>query len=156
VTFPNGIELRPFVKDEHAVAVWEADNEASAIIGEATTQPLRIGRTANLTSPVLTIPVDDRLGWQPDRRLFTEPFPQGESAGSAHWESAALAQNWAGACPASTLVWRILQTRHDHHRPRCGCLQPTGATRLYQRAGMYVASEFATYEKELRPGRSLE
>jgi len=28
VTFPNGIELRPFVKDEHAVAVWEADNEA--------------------------------------------------------------------------------------------------------------------------------
>jgi len=33
---------------------------------------------------------------------------------------------------------------------------PTGATRLYQRAGMYVASEFATYEKELRAGRSLE
>jgi mycothiol synthase len=33
---------------------------------------------------------------------------------------------------------------------------PTGATRLYQRAGMYVASEFLTYEKELRAGRSLE
>ena len=28
VTFPDGIELRPFVKDEHAVAVWQADNEA--------------------------------------------------------------------------------------------------------------------------------
>jgi ribosomal protein S18 acetylase RimI-like enzyme len=33
---------------------------------------------------------------------------------------------------------------------------PTGATRLYQRAGMYVASEFITYEKELRPGRQVE
>lgn len=33
---------------------------------------------------------------------------------------------------------------------------PTGATRLYQRAGMYIASEFVTYEKELRASRSLE
>ena len=28
----------------------------------------------------------------------------------------------------------------------------TGATRLYQRAGMYVAGEFALYEKNLRTG----
>jgi mycothiol synthase len=28
----------------------------------------------------------------------------------------------------------------------------TGATRLYQGAGMYVAGEFAMYEKELRTG----
>jgi ribosomal protein S18 acetylase RimI-like enzyme len=33
---------------------------------------------------------------------------------------------------------------------------PTGATRLYQRAGMYVASEFVSYEKELRAGRTQE
>jgi ribosomal protein S18 acetylase RimI-like enzyme len=32
---------------------------------------------------------------------------------------------------------------------------PTGATRLYQKAGMHAASEFVTYEKELRPGREL-
>ena len=30
---------------------------------------------------------------------------------------------------------------------------PTGATRLYERAGMHVTSQFVTYEKELRPGR---
>ena len=29
---------------------------------------------------------------------------------------------------------------------------PTGATRLYERAGMKIASEFVFYEKELRPG----
>lgn len=30
---------------------------------------------------------------------------------------------------------------------------PNGATRLYQKAGMHVASEYVFYEKELRPGR---
>jgi ribosomal protein S18 acetylase RimI-like enzyme len=32
---------------------------------------------------------------------------------------------------------------------------PTGATRLYQGAGMYIASEFITYDKELRAGKAL-
>jgi len=31
----------------------------------------------------------------------------------------------------------------------------TGATRLYEKAGMYVARRFITYEKELRPGKDL-
>ena len=29
---------------------------------------------------------------------------------------------------------------------------PTGATRLYQKAGMHVAAEYVTCEKEIRPG----
>lgn len=33
---------------------------------------------------------------------------------------------------------------------------PTGATRLYKKAGMYVAAEYVIYEKELRPGRDVE
>lgn len=33
---------------------------------------------------------------------------------------------------------------------------PTGATRLYQKAGMHIASEYVIYEKELRPGREPE
>lgn len=32
---------------------------------------------------------------------------------------------------------------------------PTGATRLYQRAGMHVAAEYVIYEKELRTGRDI-
>lgn len=32
---------------------------------------------------------------------------------------------------------------------------PTGATRLYERAGMRVAQQYATYAKELRPGEEL-
>jgi ribosomal protein S18 acetylase RimI-like enzyme len=31
----------------------------------------------------------------------------------------------------------------------------TGATRLYERAGMHIARRFISYEKELRPGREL-
>ena len=33
---------------------------------------------------------------------------------------------------------------------------PTGATRLYQKVGMYAASGHVTYEKELRPGRETK
>ena len=33
---------------------------------------------------------------------------------------------------------------------------PTGATRLYQKAGMHPASEHVTYEKELRAGRKVD
>lgn len=33
---------------------------------------------------------------------------------------------------------------------------PTGATRLYKKVGMHVASEYVIYEKELRPGREPE
>jgi mycothiol synthase len=33
---------------------------------------------------------------------------------------------------------------------------PTGATRLYQKAGMKIAAEYVIYEKELRPGRNPE
>jgi hypothetical protein len=33
---------------------------------------------------------------------------------------------------------------------------PTGATRLYKKVGMYAASEFVTYEKELRAGRPVD
>ena len=32
----------------------------------------------------------------------------------------------------------------------------TGATRLYKKAGMHVAAEYVSYEKELRPGREPE
>ena len=28
VTFPAGIEIRPFIKEEHAISVWQANNEA--------------------------------------------------------------------------------------------------------------------------------
>jgi ribosomal protein S18 acetylase RimI-like enzyme len=33
---------------------------------------------------------------------------------------------------------------------------PTGATRLYEKAGMHVASEYVIYEKQYRPGREPE
>ena len=33
---------------------------------------------------------------------------------------------------------------------------PTGATRLYQKAGMHIAAEYVSYEKELRPGHEPE
>ncbi|MGE5251406.1 MAG: GNAT family N-acetyltransferase, partial [Bacteroidota bacterium] len=33
---------------------------------------------------------------------------------------------------------------------------PTGARRLYQKAGMQIAAQYVIYEKEYRPGREFE
>ena len=33
---------------------------------------------------------------------------------------------------------------------------PTGATRLYERAGMHIETEYVCYEKEYRSGRELQ
>jgi GNAT superfamily N-acetyltransferase len=49
--------------------------------------------------------------------------------------------------------------RRGHRRVGLGvdASNPTGATRLYERAGMHVAHEYILFEKELRPGQeSLE
>lgn len=72
------------------------------------------------------------------------------SASAAHGAK----RDWAG--PASIFLWRVLQAWKLTIGLGVDASNPTGATRLYQRAGMYVASEFVTYEKELRAGRTLE
>jgi GNAT superfamily N-acetyltransferase len=48
-------------------------------------------------------------------------------------------------------------SRRGLRRARLGvdAASPTGATRLYERAGMHAAQEHATYSKELRPGVEL-
>ena len=47
--------------------------------------------------------------------------------------------------------------RRGAHRAGLGvdAASPTGATRLYERAGMRVVEQYATYSKELRPGVEL-
>jgi len=49
--FPEGIELRPFIKGEHDVPVWRAQNEAWRDHWAATTRHSRNGSTANSAIP---------------------------------------------------------------------------------------------------------
>jgi mycothiol synthase len=157
ITFPKGIELRPFVKDEHAVAVWEADNEA-----------FRDHWGSHDST------YEDWSHWKFDKSNFDPTLWMvawdGDQIAGFSQNRFRMGIGWIGTLGVRR-PWRkmglglaLLQHSFGEFYKRgmttiglgVDASNPTGATRLYQRAGMYVASEFATYEKELRPGRSLE
>jgi ribosomal protein S18 acetylase RimI-like enzyme len=57
----------------------------------------------------------------------------------------------------------LLQSFHEFHQRGMNTIglgvdasNPTGATRLYQKAGMNITAEYVIYEKEYRPGREVE
>ena len=157
VTWPDGIELRPFVKDEHAVVVWQAQNEAFRDhwgSHDVTFEEFAHNRF-------------DAARFDPT--LWAIAWDGNEVAGFSI-NRFRMGIGWIGTLGVRR-PWRkkglglaLLQHSFDEFYNRgtttiglgVDASNPTGATRLYQRAGMYVASEFATYEKELRPGRNLE
>lgn len=156
-TFPNGVELRPFIKDEHAVAVWQADNEAfrdhwgshDSTYDEWTHH--KFGRSD--FDPSLWM-----IAWDGDQ---IAGFSQNRFRMGIGWiGTLGVRRPWRKMGLGLALLQHSFGEFHKRGMTTIGlgvdASNPTGATRLYQRAGMYVASEFATYEKELRSGRSLE
>jgi mycothiol synthase len=157
VTFPDSIELRPFVKDEHAVAVWQADTEVFRDhwgSHDSTFEDWSHGKFGNPNfDPTLWM-----IAWD------------GEEIAGFSQNRFRMGSGWVGTIGVRR-PWRkkglglaLLQHSFGEFYKRgmttiglgVDASNLTGATRLYERAGMYVASEFATYEKELRNGRSLE
>jgi mycothiol synthase len=157
VTWPDGVELRPFVKDEHATLVWQAQNEAFLDhwgSHETTFEEFAHNRfDAAKFDPTLWV-----IAWD------------GTEVAGFSINRFRMGIGWIGTLGVRR-PWRkkglglaLLQYSFGEFYKRgtttiglgVDASNPTGATRLYQRAGMYVASEFATYEKELRPGRDLE
>jgi len=157
VTFPAGTELRPFVKDEHAVTVWQAQNESFR----------DHWGSHDVTFEEFSQKLLDSTKFDPT--LWAVAWDGNEVAGFSI-NRFRMGIGWIGTLGVRR-PWRkkglglaLLQYSFGEFYKRgmttiglgVDASNPTGATRLYQRAGMYVASEFATYEKELRPGRNLE
>ncbi|MDO9303532.1 MAG: GNAT family N-acetyltransferase [Anaerolineales bacterium] len=157
VIFPDGIELRPFIKDEHAIAVLQAQNESFRDHwGSHDVTFEEFARTLLNTTKF-------------DPTLWAVAWDGNEVAGFSI-NRFRMGIGWIGTLGVRR-PWRkmglglvLLQHSFGEFHKRgmttiglgVDASNPTGATRLYQRAGMYVASEFATYEKELRAGRNLE
>jgi ribosomal protein S18 acetylase RimI-like enzyme len=156
-TWPAGVELRPFVSAEHARQVFEAHQEAFAD---------HWGHTP--------VPYDD---WDL-RKLKSENFDPslwhvawaGDEIAGISLCSKRAGIGWVGTLGVRR-PWRrqglgmaLMQHSFGEFYRRAqftiglgvDASSPTGATRLYERAGMRVASEFVIYEKEYRPGREPE
>lgn len=155
--WPDGIELRPFVREEHDHMVFEAHEEAfSDHWGHAPG-----------TFEVWQHRISGREGLDPS--LWFIAWDGAEIAGYA------LCRYRMGIGWVDTLgvrrAWRkrglgealLLHSFGEFYKRGTNAIglgvdaeNPTGATRLYEKAGMHVAAEYVVYEKELRLGREPE
>lgn len=154
--WPDGIELRPFVREEHSLAVLAAVNEAFRDHWGSHERSFEEWEHSRF----------GKADYDPS--LWVIAWDGNEIAGFSV-NRFRMGIGWIGTLGVRR-PWRkkglgLALLRHSFgefynrgmkdHRSWCGCLQPYGATRLYQGAGMYIASEFITYDKELRAGRDL-
>ena len=157
VTFPIGIELRPFDKEEHAIPVWQTDNEVFRDhwgSHEFTYEDWSHGKFGNPNfDPSLWI-----IAWDSDQ---IAGFSQNRFRKGIGWiGTIGVRRPWRKMGLGLALLQHSFGEFYKRGTKTIGlgvdAQNPTGATRLYQKAGMYTTNEFVTYEKELRPGYQLE
>ena len=155
--FPNGINLRPFLLEEHNHALYEAHEEAfSDHWGHVR------GTFESWNHHMI-----DRENFDPS--LFFIAWDGDQIAGYSLCRYR-MGSGWVGTLGVRR-PWRkrglgealLLHSFSEfYHRGTrtiglgVDAQNPTGATRLYKKAGMQVASEMVVYEKELRPGRESD
>jgi mycothiol synthase len=155
--WPDGIELRPFIVEDHAHIVHEAVEEAFRDHWGHTPMPFENWKNYTLL----------RESFDPSLWMIAW---DGDEIAGVSLNRIRSELGWVGSLGVRR-PWRkqglglaLLQQSFSEFYKRgikfiglgVDADNPTGATRLYQRAGMKVASEYVFYEKELRPGRSVE
>jgi mycothiol synthase len=153
---PNGIELRPFVKEEHEHVVWQAMNESFRDHWGHHDIPFtewslnKFGRED--FDPSLWM-----IAWDGDQiaGISLNRYRMGVG-----WiGNLGVRRPWRKMGLGYSLLIHSFGEFYKRGTRSIGlgvdAENPTGATRLYIKAGMRAASEFITYEKELRPGREL-
>ena len=157
VTLPAGIELRVFDKHQHAILVWQADNEAFHDHWGSHESTYEVWSHAKFGNPNFD-PSLWIIAWAGDQ---VAGFSQNRYRKGMGWiGTIGVRRPWRKLGLGLALLQHSFGEFYKRGTQTIGlgvdAENPTGATRLYKKAGMYVASEFVTYEKEMRPGRELE
>jgi mycothiol synthase len=157
VTFPAGIELRPFIKDEHAVTVWQANNEAFRDHWGSHERTYDDWSHALFGNPNFD-PTLWMVAWDGD---YVAGFCQNRVRMGIGWVGTiGVRRPWRGKGLGFALLKHSFGEFYKRGMKTIGlgvdAQNPTGATRLYQKVGMHPASEYVTYEKELRAGRNVD
>lgn len=155
VTYPTGIELRTFLKDEHATTVWQADNEAFRDHWGSHDKTYEEWSREKFGNPNFD-PTLWMIAWDGNELAG---FSQNRLRKGIGWiGTIGVRRPWRKKGLGLALLRHSFGEFYKRGTTTIGlgvdAANPTGATRLYQRAGMYVAGEFAMYEKELRTGGS--
>ena len=155
--FPEGLELRPFVKEEHADAVLDAQNESFRDhwghhdLSFEAWAPRKFGRQD--FDPTLWM-----IAWDRDE---IAGFSQNRYRQGIGWiGTLGVRCPWRKRGLGEALLLHSFAEFYKRGTSTIGlgvdAQNPTGATRLYQKVGMRPVSEFVFYEKELRPGREID
>src|SRR5215208_2328758 len=155
--FPEGIELRPFLKGEHDSAVWQAQNESFRDHWGSHDVTLEEWRRSRFNDPEFD-PTLWAIAWDGNE---VAGFSLNRYRMGIGWiRTLGVRRPWRKRGLGEALLIQSFDEVYRRGTKTIGlgvdAQNPTGATRLYQKVGMVVASEFVTYEKELRPGRKPE
>ena len=155
--FPDGIELRPFVKGEHDVPVWQAQNEAWRDHWGSHDVTLEEWKRSRFDDPEFD-PSLWQIAWKGEE---VAGFSLNRYRMGIGWiRTLGVRRAWRKRGLGEALLRQSFGEFYKRGTRTIGlgvdAQNPTGATRLYQKVGMYIASEYVTYEKELRPGRDVD
>jgi mycothiol synthase len=157
VPLPEGLELRPFIKDEHAVAVWQANNEAFRDHWGSHDRTYEEWSHQKFGNPNFD-PTLWMVVWDGDE---VAGFCQNRVRMGIGWVGTiGVRRRWRGKALGFALLKHTFGEFYKRGMKTIGlgvdAENPTGATRLYQKVGMHPASEHVTYQKELRAGRNVD
>lgn len=155
--FPDGIELRPFVRGEHDVAVWQAQNEAFRDHWGSHDVTLEEWQRSRYKDPEFD-PSLWAIAWEGNE---VAGFSLNRFRMGIGWiRSLGVRRPWRKRGLGEALLLHSFGEFYRRGMKTIGlgvdAQNPTGATRLYHKVGMTPASEFVTYEKELRAGRNVD
>lgn len=155
--FPPGIELRPFDKETHARIAWEAENDAFSEHWGFHASTFDEWTFRKFERPEFD-PSLWSMAWAGDELVG---FSQNRYRMGIGWiGTLGIRKPWRKNGLGLALLHHSFGDFHQRGMKTIGlgvdASNATGATRLYERAGMSVMSEFVSFEKELRPGRDLE
>jgi mycothiol synthase len=154
---PEGIELRPFLKGEHDVAVWNAQNESFRDHWGSHDVTFEEFKRSRFDDPEFD-PTLWKIAWDGNE---VAGFSINRYRMGIGWiRTLGVRRAWRKRGLGEALLHASFGEFYKRGMKTIGlgvdAQNPTGATRLYQKVGMYAASEFVTYEKELRPGRDVD
>jgi len=154
---PEGIELRPFIKGEHDEAVLQAQNEAFRDHPGSHEWTLEEWRRIRFDDPEFDSSLW-AIAWDGEE---VAGFSQNRYRMGIGWiRMIGVRRPWRKRGLGEALLLHSFGEYYRRGKQTIGlgvnAHNPTGATRLYQKVGMYPASEHVTYEKELRAGNNVD
>lgn len=154
--FPAGVEIRPFVEADHLHPVYEAISESFADHWGFIKPPFDEWKQHRM-APDRYYPDLWFVSWAGDQIAGVSICRYRSGMGWV-W-SLGVRRPWRKQGLGMALLLHSFGEFYKRGQMVVGlgvdASNPTGATRLYERAGMHVETEYVCYEKEFRPGREI-